>query len=713
MNNLFSTPIPDEVKTLLNTKLSAATAQAATAEQLAKQLRHWLNHYSQQYYQTADSPLPDTDYDYLFDLLSKIEHVFPDLRTPDSPTQRIGDGLSSNFAVVTHTIPMLSLDKAYNSDDVVGFDTSLRKLLGDAADKINYTVEPKFDGSSIALLYENDILVRAATRGNGTQGEDITANVRTIPTIPLRVNLSQYGIVRAEIRGEIIINKQRFDQLNAQLVAKQQIPLANPRNAAAGALRLKDASKVKERALEAFIYQLAAAFDIDGNDILSQQCPQHYDNVLLLQQLGFRTSAAPNYNAFYQTDSIQAASDFVEQWRQKRDEFDYEIDGMVIKLNQVALQERCGATAHHPRWAIAYKFDAKQARTILERVEFQVGRTGAITPVAKLRPVALAGVTVSSVSLHNEDFIRDKNLRIGDTVWVERAGDVIPYISEVDTDQPRGEQAVVFPQYCPSCQSQLYKSDDESAWRCTAADCPAQIEEHLIHFVAKDAMDIQGLGRDIVSRFFELDLLKTIEDIYRLDYNYLKTLDKFGEKSVENLRNSIETSKKQPLYRLIIGLGIRDVGKTTAKMLAQTIEKDLSELQHWTVEKLQTLPDIGPKVAANIVHFFAQDNNLQLIDNLRVLGVNTQQSEDAKRIERGILSGYSFLFTGSLQRFTREKAHELVEQHGGKLLGSVSKNLHYLVVGENAGSKLEKAQKIGTISILSEDEFLALLPQEE
>ena len=698
----------DLTNKLLKTSLAAATTTEQTAAETATQLRQLLNYYNRLYYIEAASPLPDTDYDYLFDLLRRIEQKYPNLRTTDSPTQRVGGGLSGDFPTVTHTIPMLSLDKAYETTNLVDFDTSVKKLTTQT--DVAYTVEPKFDGSSVALIYENDLLVRAATRGDGEQGEDITANVRKIPTIPLSVTFSKYGIYRAEVRGEIIINKHKFVELQQTLITSTGKTLANPRNAAAGALRLKDSSRVAERKLESFIYQLAAAFDQDGNDILATHCQTHSQNMEMMNKLGFRTPATKQYNAFEICTNINEVIDHIDKWKALRDTFDYEIDGMVVKVDKVALQEQCGATNHHPKWAIAFKFDAKQAATILEKIDFQVGRTGAITPVAKLKPVQLAGVMVSSVSLHNEDFIRERDIMIGDTVLVERAGDVIPYITAVDLEKRIGtEQTVVFPTECPSCGSKLQKNEDESVWRCLNTDCSAQVEERIIHFAAKDSMDIRGLGDQIIRNFYKDGLLNSIEDIYQLNYFKIQQQEGWGAKSVENLRNSIEASKKQPLHRLIIGLGIREAGQTTAKTLAQTIDKDLEELYDWTTEKLKTLPDVGPKVAANIVAFFAEPKNRTIIAKLKELGVNTQQHEDAKRIERGKLSGFTFLFTGSLQQFSRDKAHELVEQHGGKLLGSVSKNLNYLVVGENAGSKLDKAKKIPTINILTEDEFLALV----
>ena len=535
----------DLTNKLLKTSPRAATTTEKNAAEIAPQLRQLLNYYNRLYYIEAASPLPDTDYNYLFDLLRRIEQKYPNLRTTDSPTQRVGGGLSGDFPTITHTIPMLSLDKAYETTNLVDFDTSVKKLTTQT--DVAYTVEPKFDGSSVALIYENDLLVRAATRGDGEQGEDITANVRKIPTIPLSVTFSKYGIYRAEVRGEIIINKHKFVELQQTLITSTGKTLANPRNAAAGALRLKDSSRVAERKLESFIYQLAAAFDQQGNDILATHCQTHSENMEMMNKLGFRTPAAKQYNAFEICTNINEVIDHIDKWKALRDTFDYEIDGMVVKVDKVALQEQCGATNHHPKWAIAFKFDAKQAATILEKIDFQVGRTGAITPVAKLKPVQLAGVMVSSVSLHNEEFIRERDIMIGDTVLVERAGDVIPYITAVDTYKRTGtEQAVVFPTECPSCGSKLQKNEDESVWRCLNADCSAQVEERIIHFAAKDSMDIRGLGDQIIRNFYKDGLLNSIEDIYQLNYFKIQQQEGWGAKSVENLRNSIEASKKQP-----------------------------------------------------------------------------------------------------------------------------------------------------------------------
>lgn len=674
---------------------------------LAEELRTVINYYDWQYYVQATQVIPDVDYDYLFDLLKTIEQQHPELQTPESPTQRVARGLSTEFATVTHLVPMLSLDKAYSEADLLNWDTAVKKLT--EREQVEYSVEPKFDGSSIAMVYENDLLVRGATRGNGTEGEDITNNLKTIPTIPLKAAFATKGIYRAEVRGEVVIDKLKFEQINQLRAKKGEALLSNPRNSAAGGLRLKDASKVGERKLEAFVFQLGIAFDANGNDITIPLLQKHTNGMSIMYDLGFKTPLKTRDESVHICANIEEVIAYCNHWKEHRKDFPYEIDGLVVKVNDLQLQDRCGATSHHPRWAIAYKFDARQAITIVERVEFQVGRTGAITPVAKLQTVNLSGANISNASLHNQDFISEKDIRIGDKVVLERAGDVIPYIVEVVIDERTGaEQPVVFPENCPSCGSRLVKPDGESVWRCINADCPAQVEERIIHYASKDAMDIRGLGVEIIRRFFQLGWLRTIEDIYRLNYEEIARLDGWGQKSADNLKASIEASKNRPLQQLIIGLGIRDVGNATAQTLAKAVTS-VFDLPNYTLEQLTQLPDIGPKVAENIVGFFAEPQNMQLITALQQLGVNTQKTEADMPAEGGIFSGKTFLFTGSLQRLKRNEAEKIVEKNGGSILSSVSKNLNYLIVGAEPGSKLDKARKIAAIQILTEEEFFELL----
>lgn len=693
---------------LLNIRQSRATELPPTeAAELVEHLKMAINYYDWQYYVQATQIIPDVDYDFLFNLLKTLEAQFPHLQSPDSPTQRVARGLSEEVQTVTHLTPMLSLDKAYSTADLYNWDTTIKKLT--ERTEITYSVEPKFDGSSIALVYENNLLVRGATRGNGIEGEDITNNVKTIPTIPLKANFAAYGIYRAEVRGEVVIDKTKFEQINALRTQKGEALLSNPRNSAAGALRMKDASKIGERKLEAFVFQLGIAFDQAGNDITIPAIQKHTQGMSIMYDLGFKTPLKTRDESVHICQNIDEVITYCQNWIQQRQHFPYEIDGLVVKVNDLQLQDICGSTGHHPRWAIAFKFDARQAITTLQKVEFQVGRTGAVTPVAKLKTVNLSGANISNASLHNQDFIAEKDIRIGDKVVIERAGDVIPYIAEALKNERTGtEQTIVFPQHCPSCNSKLVKPDTEAVWRCINADCPAQVEERIIHFASKDAMDIRGLGDKIIRTFFQLGILQSIEDIYRLPYNQIAQMEGWGQKSVENLINSVEASKKRPLQQLIIGLGIREVGSATAQTLAKAVQS-VTDLKDFTPEQLMQLADIGPKVAENITAFFSEPKNLQLIETLRQLGVNIQKTEEDMPVKEGIFAGKTFLFTGSLQRLKRSQAEKIVEQNGGVILGSVSKNLHYLVVGAEPGSKLQKAQKIPTINILTEDAFFEMV----
>lgn len=674
-----------------------------------------INYHDWRYYVLSDPIISDYDYDRLYKRLQALEAEHPLLMPADSPTHRVAYGLTEEFIAVAHSIPMLSLENSYNAADLVDFDRKLKELTGE--EKLAYVVEPKFDGASIALIYENDVLVRAATRGNGVEGDDITNNARVMRSIPLKAAFSKYGIYKAELRGEVIIEKTVFEQMNRrredqnQLLrqqGKKELDLfKNARNTASGALRVKDAREVAARGLEAFVYQMGYAIDIMGKNLLGINFRSHHENIELLAGLGFKTPGIEKTI----TQGIDNVISFCLGWEEKRDDFNYEIDGMVIKADDLQIQESAGYTAHHPRWAIAYKFKARVASTMLLGVDYQVGRTGAITPVARLEPVALSGVTISNVSLHNEEFIREKNLRIGDTITVERAGDVIPYITGFLPDKRTGdEREIVFPSHCPSCGEVLIKPEEESVWRCINLECPAQFEERLIHFVSKDAMDIAGLGESIIRRFIEQGFISSLPDIYRLHREAILALDGWKEKSADNLLAGIEASKKQPSSRLLVGLGIRHIGTTMAKMLAAQVDS-LLDFQNWTLEALTSIEDVGPKVAASIMEFFHNEGNIHTLRELESLGLNLKREE---RSHTGTaLTGKTFLFTGKLLKMTREEAELLVEENGGKNLSAVSANLNYLVAGEKAGSKLAKAQKINTISILTEDEFLAMIAKDK
>jgi DNA ligase (NAD+) len=702
-----SLSIVSQAKDLLNRNQSVPHDKKE-ANDVLKSLRECLNFLDRKYYVDTETLISDFEYDHLFSYLKKIETEYPDLVSPDSPSQRVAKVLTEDFASVAHSVPMLSLENSYNPDDLMEFHRRVSELV--ETDNIAYVVEPKFDGSSIALLYENDLLVRAATRGDGTVGEDITNNAKVIRAIPLSAPFSKHGIARIELRGEVVIANDVFVAFN-KAREEQGLPVfQNSRNTAAGTLRMKDSSEVAKRGLDSFIYQIGFAVNKEGNDLLGTQLLSHNENIHLLHELGFKTPTIEK-----KLGDIHQVIKFCEEWEEKRASYPYEIDGMVIKVDSIAMQRKVGFTAHHPRWAIAFKFKAKQATTKLERVEFQVGRTGAVTPVAKLTPVPLAGVTISSVSLHNEDFINEKDIRLNDTVMVERAGEVIPYIVGVVEQLRTGnEEKIHFPDNCPSCRSPLIKPEEESVWRCVNADCPAQVEEKLIHFVSKDGMDIDGLGRDIVIRFLNEGIIRHIPDIYEIvngtdneKQQKIRSLQGWKEKSVNNLINGINKSKANPLWRLINGMGIRHVGVTTAKYLATQV-KHLKEYKDWSPVLLMQLEDVGPKVADSIHEFFSNRHNIELIDQLEALGVNVRNDASEQQVSDK-LGGKTFLFTGSLTRFTRDEAKDLVEKNGGKLLSGVSANLNYLVAGAEAGSKLAKAQKIPSIQIIDEDTFLKMI----
>jgi DNA ligase (NAD+) len=684
-------------------KLSTALLkkQSSVVKKDIEDLRDVLRFHEHRYYILNDPLLADPEYDQLYKALEKIEKENPELITPDSPTQRVGKGLTKDFPTVQHLVPMLSLDNSYNSEDMIDFDRRARDLTG--LKEIEYCVEPKFDGGSISLIYEDDQLVRGATRGDGVEGDEVTTNIKQIRSLPLSARFSDHGIQTAEIRGEVLINKNNFARYNQQLTEQGLAPLANPRNAAAGTLRIKNPAEAARRNLEAFVYNISYVALYKGKKIPTE-LTTHSNALKLLWDLGFR-SPEKEKKVF---KGIDAVIKYCKQFEEKRDGLPYEIDGMVIKVNDVSLQEKMGMTTHHPRWAIAYKFKARQGTSKLLNVEFQVGRTGSITPVAKITPVPIGGVTVSSISLFNEDVIKEKDLRIGDQVLVERAGDVIPYIVKSLSDARKGsEKKIVFPTNCPVCKSKLFKEEGEAVWRCINIECPAQVVERIIHFVSKDAMDIRGMGEANIRKFYALGLLKDIPGIYKLDFDAIGKWEGFGERSVENLKTAISNSKKQPLHRLIFALGIRFVGETTAKTLAQNADH-LLDFQKFSEEDLLQLEDVGPKVAGSIYHFFRNRDNIKMLEQLEKLGLQLK-NEKKQFASSGNLSGLSFLFTGTLPTLKRADAEAMVEENGGQILSGVSARLNYLVVGDDAGSKLEKAKKINTVKIISEAEFLKII----
>lgn len=679
-------------------------------------LRSVLRFHEYRYYVMNDPLISDYEYDTLYKALVALETADPTLVTPDSPTQRVGKGLTKVFPTVQHLVPMLSLENSYDAEDLADWDRKVRELAG--LDAVEYCVEPKFDGASISLVYEHNQLVRGVTRGDGVQGEEITNNIRQVRSIPLSADFTKCGIDEIEIRGEVIMTKNKFKKFNDQRMEAGLPLLANPRNAASGSLRMIDPNGTAKRGLEAFLYHISDYTTTEGvrvsdetdhskENLDHKDAPftTHAQSLERLWQLGFRSPEKEKKVV----KGIQGVIDYCHEFESKRDDLPYEIDGMVIKVNDLALQDKLGMTSHHPRWAMAFKFKARQATSKLKAVEFNVGRTGAVTPVAKIDPVHIGGVTVASISIHNEEYIKEKDLKIGDAVLIERAGDVIPQIVKSLPELRTGEEVdIIFPTHCPACGSQLFKEESEAVWRCVNIECPAQTLERMIHFVSKDAMDIKHFGEANIRKFNALGLLPDVPGIYKLNYDKIAELEGFGKKSIDNLRNAIETSKQQPLHRLIYALGIRYVGETTAKTLANAIS-NVFDLQNKSIEELQSLEDVGVKVAASIHQFFENAQNIEMLQELQLLGVQMNNQKKGSNGENNMLNNQTFLFTGSLSKLKRSEAEEMVEQHGGKIVSGISSKLNYLVVGEDAGSKLEKAKKITTIKIINEDEFLRLM----
>ena len=684
--------------------------EAAT---IVSDLQNALRYHEWRYYVLDDPQLSDFEYDTLYKKLESIESKYPELQTPDSPTLRVGSDITEQFKTVKHLTPMLSLDNSYNAEDLKDFDEQIKKLADLPAEtEIEYCVEPKFDGGTICLVYENDVLVQAATRGNGTIGEEMTNNAKVMRSIPLRAAFSKQGIYKVELRGEALIRKDVFEKINKEREKEGQSLFANPRNAATGGLRTKDPKETKARGMEAFVYQMGFAENTEGVSQL-RNFDTHHESIEFLGGLGFKVPATNTETKVCK--NIEEVTAFCNEWQEKRDRYDYEIDGMVVKVNSLSLQDQCGYTSHHPRWAIAFKFKAKQATTKLLGIEYQVGKIGTITPVAKLEPVQLAGVMVSSVSLHNEDFITSKDIRIGDTVLVERAGDVIPYIVKPMADLRDGSELVIeYPQFCPINLSEkvaLVREEGEAAWRCPTCTCGAQDYQRMVFHVSKDAMDVEGLSKATIERFQQLGYLKTLADFYRLDYEAISKLDGFGKKSAENLEKAIEKAKNNPIQRVLYSLCIHHFGRKASKLIAAEINHVL-DLKDWDIEKFKSVKEIGPVVAQNVVAYFHDEKNISLLHQMESLGVNmTATDEDRKPAvnTEGVLSGKTVLFTGALTQFTRETAEKAAAAAGATIASSVSKNLSILVVGEKAGSKLKKAQDLKVVQIISEQEFLELV----
>lgn len=658
-----------------------------------ERLRHQIREHEYRYYVLDEPVISDEEFDRLVERLKELEQRYPELITPDSPTQRVGGQPREGFQTVRHRVPMLSLDNTYNYDELREFDRRVRQLSGRA--EVEYVCEPKYDGLSISLLYRDGQLFRGATRGDGVDGEDVTANVRTIRSVPLVLEPAALRKLHlsgeVEVRGEIIMTRRAFEELNRQQEEAGGRRFANPRNAAAGSVRVLDPSITAARKLDFYAYYLME----DGRTPV----PTHWEELEALATLRFRTPLGQAARC----TGIENVIRYCERWEKKRDELPYEIDGIVIKVNSVALQRELGFTAKAPRWAVAYKYPARQATTVVKDVIWQVGRTGVLTPVAVLEPVEVGGVTVSRSTLHNMDEIERLGLHIGDKVLIERAGEVIPHVIKVVQSghgpHPRP------PERCPVCHGRVFRSPDEVAYRCVNASCPARLKESLLHFASRHGMDINGLGEKLVDQLVDKGLVKNVADLYRLRLEDLEALERMGRKSAENLLAQIEQSKRRGLAPLIFALGIRFVGERTAELLAEHFGS-LDRLARASREELLEVPEVGPKVAEAIVEFFSEKANREIIEQLKQAGVRTREEKAKPKDTR--LAGKTFVFTGTLERYSREQAAELVRAHGGKVSSSVSKNTDYVVVGAEPGSKYDKARALG-VKILSEEEFEKLV----
>ncbi|WJW76531.1 NAD-dependent DNA ligase LigA [Thiohalobacter sp. IOR34] len=655
------------------------------------ELREQINHHNYLYYVLDAPEIPDAEYDRLLRELEALEAKYPELVTPDSPTQRVGAQPLAAFGEVRHEVPMLSLDNAFSDEELEDFDRRVRERLG--VDRVEYAAEPKLDGLAVSLLYEEGVLIRGATRGDGLVGEDVTQNVRTIRQIPLRL-IGRGWPRRLEVRGEVYMPHEGFRRLNRQQEAAGLKPFVNPRNAAAGSLRQLDPRVTAERPLAFYCYGVGL---VEGGRL-----PERHSEILrVLKGWGQRV-----YAGIEVVQGFEGCKNYYREMERRRDGLPFDIDGVVFKVDRIDQQEALGFVARAPRWAIARKFPAQEELTVVRDIEVQVGRTGAITPVARLEPVFVGGVTVSSATLHNEDEIRRKDIRIGDTVIVRRAGDVIPeVVAVVKERRPKNARRFVMPKKCPVCGSAIVRAEGEAIARCSGGlFCPAQRKESIKHFASRRAMDIEGLGDKLVEQLVDKGLVHDVADLYSLTVEQLAGLERMGEKSARNLIAALEKSKQTRFERFLYALGIREVGEATARTLAQHFG-DLDALMQADVETLEALPDIGPVVAQHIVNFFAEEHNREVIRKLLAAGVRWPKP---KRARHQPLAGQSFVLTGALQSMTRDEAKARLEALGARVSGSVSKKTSYVVVGEAPGSKLARARELG-VSVLDEPQFLDLL----
>jgi len=670
-----------------------AKAAPASVKKEIEELREKLRYHEYRYYVLDAPEISDAAYDRMMNRLKELETAHPELVTADSLTVRVGGAPREGFSTVRHARPMLSLDNAFSYEALRDWDKRVRE--GSGQEKIEYIAEHKFDGLSISLQYEDGVLVRGVTRGDGTTGEDVTPNVKTIRSIPLRVDAAVLKKIKLradfEVRGEVMMTKKAFEALNRRQEETGGKIFVNARNSAAGAVRVLDPATTAARRLDFFAYYLL----VDGKVPFAK----HSESLQALKQLRFRASDDWKLCA-----GVEAVTAYCDDWDAKREKLAYEIDGVVVKVNSIAIQNELGFTSKAPRWAIAYKYPARQETTVVNDIIVQVGRTGTLTPVAVLEPVQVGGVTVSRSTLHNMDEIERLGLQIGDTVLIERAGEVIPHVLKV-VKEGKGRKPFRMPKHCPECGSTIHHVEGEVAYRCVNAACPAKRKESILHFAGRHAMNIDGLGDKIMDQLVDKGLVKDVADLYALKEDAVAGLERMAEKSAQNLLEEIEASKKNSLARLIYALGIQFVGERTGQLLAEHFSS-LEELAAAKEEELEEVPEVGPKVAASIVEFFSEAANRQLIKKLNKLGVHP--TAEKRKLKSDKFAGKSFVFTGGLANRSREEAGEIVQQHGGKVSGSVSKKTDYAVVGTDPGSKYEKAKELG-VTILSEGEFERLV----
>lgn len=657
-----------------------------------KRLREELEEHNYKYYVLDTPTISDYDFDMKLRELQSLEEQYPQYDDAYSPTKRVGGSVTKNFPTLQHEYRMYSLNNAYSLEELVDWIERIEKSVGEAA----YYCELKFDGASISLTYEGGKLTSAVTRGDGTMGDEITNNVKTIRSVPLQLKEEDCP-EKFYARGEIILPLKEFQQINREREELGLVPFMNPRNTASGSLKLQDSAETAKRGLQAFIYNITA-----------EQLPFDTQEEMLntARKWGFKVPKISK-----KCRNIQEIQEFIKKWEIQRNSLPYEIDGVVIKVNSVAQQDELGHTSKSPRWAIAYKFKAEQAFTKLNSITYQVGRTGAITPVANLAPVLLAGTTVKRASLHNADIINKLDVRIGDTVVVEKGGEIIPKIVGVDLEKrPAGAEKIKFIQHCPECLATLVRKEGEAAHYCPNEDgCPPQIKGRIEHFVSRKAMDIESIGAETIALLYENhQLVRKISDLYKLKKEQLLPLERMAEKSAQNIINSLEKSKEKPFSKVLYGLGIRYVGETTAKKLVRAFPS-IELLMNATIEEIETVEDIGSSIAKSIKEYFSKQEHLEQIRELKAFGLNFKEEQKIVLSEK--LKNETFLFTGKLTAFTRDEAKDLVEKNGGKIISSVTKNLNNLVVGEKAGSKLKKAQSLGAIKILTEQEFLDLIAE--